>query len=103
MSVMALTLLLVVVSVRSKEDFVAGALGLGMCAMILCIRGFIRGPGSFGSINPIEGSQKNAFSLFYLPASALPSSPFRGRSQHETPIDAGDNRRNDFLGNLLVY
>jgi O-Antigen ligase len=70
-SVMAITLILITVSVRSRDDFIAGALGLGTCAALLCIRGFIKGPGEFGSINPIEGSQKNAFSLFYLPALTL--------------------------------
>jgi hypothetical protein len=66
--VMAVTLILFAASVRSKEDFIAGAYGLGACAAILCVKGFIRGVGEFGSINPIEGAQKNAFSLFYLPA-----------------------------------
>ena len=70
-SVMALTFVLIAVSVRSPSDFVAGACGLAACAAILCIRGYMRGIGNFGSINPIEGSQKNAFSLFYLPALAL--------------------------------
>ncbi len=67
-SVMMITFVLIALSVRSMDDFLAGAMGLGMGALVLCIRGFIRGPGAFGSINPIEGSQKNAFSLFYLPA-----------------------------------
>ena len=66
--VMMITFVLIALSVRSMNDFLAGALGLGIGTVILCVRGFIRGPGAFGSINPIEGSQKNAFSLFYLPA-----------------------------------
>lgn len=70
-SVMAMTLVIVAVSVKSFDDFVAGATGLGICAAILCVRGIMRGPGNFGSINPIDGAQKNAFSLFYLPALTL--------------------------------
>ncbi len=66
--VMAVTFVIIALSIRSKEDFIAGAFGLGACAGALCIKGFIRGVGNFGSINPIEGSQKNAFSLYYLPA-----------------------------------
>jgi O-Antigen ligase len=68
---MAVTFVVIAVSVRSYDDFVAGVLGLGCCAAILCVRGFIQGPGNFGSINPIDGTQKNAFSLFYLPALTL--------------------------------
>jgi O-Antigen ligase len=70
-SVMAVTLLIITVSVRSYDDFIAGAIGLGMGASLLCIRGIFRGLTNFGSINPIDGSQKNAFSLFYLPALTL--------------------------------
>jgi hypothetical protein len=69
--VMGITFVIIALSVRSKEDFIAGAYGLGACAGALCIKGFIRGVGAFGSINPIEGSQKNAFSLYYLPALAI--------------------------------
>jgi hypothetical protein len=70
-SVMAITFVIIAVSVRSPSDFVAGAFGLAACAGLLCIRGYMRGVGNFGNINPIEGSQKNAFSLFYLPGLAL--------------------------------
>jgi hypothetical protein len=70
-AVMGITFVIIALSVRSKEDFIAGAFGLGACAAALCVKGFIRGVGAFGSINPIEGSQKNAFSLYYLPALAI--------------------------------
>ncbi len=70
-SVMALTLVIIAIAVRSQDDFIAGALGLGIGIGILCIRGFINGVGKYGSINPIDGSQKNAFSLYYLPALTL--------------------------------
>jgi hypothetical protein len=70
-SVMAFTFILIALSVRTREDFIAGAYGLGACAGALCVKGFIRGVEEFGSINPIEGSQKNAFSLYYLPALTL--------------------------------
>ncbi len=70
-SVMAITFVVIAVSVRSPDDFLAGALGLASCAGALVIRGYFRGLGNFSSINPIEGSQKNAFSLFYLPALTL--------------------------------
>jgi O-antigen ligase len=70
-SVMMVTFVLIALSVRSFDDFFAGSLGLGACAAVLCIRGLIREPTSMGSINPIEGSQKNAFSLFYLPGLTL--------------------------------
>jgi hypothetical protein len=68
---MAITLVIVAVSVKSFDDFVAGAIGLGLCAALLCLRGLLRGPSSFGSINPIDGAQKNAFSLFFLPGLTL--------------------------------
>jgi O-Antigen ligase len=70
-SLMAITLVIIAVSVRSHDDFFAGALGLGIGIGVLCIRGMAQGPGSFGSINPIDGVQKNAFSLYYLPALTL--------------------------------
>ena len=68
---MAITLVMIAVSVRSENDFMAGSLGLGIGIGILCIRGMAHGLGAFGSINPIDGSQKNAFSLYYLPALTL--------------------------------
>jgi hypothetical protein len=70
-SIMAITMIVIALSVKSYDDFVAGALGLGVCAAVLCVRGISRGLGSFGGINPIDGAQKNAFSLFYLPGLAL--------------------------------
>ena len=68
---MAITLVIIAASVRNHNDFVAGALGLGIGIGVLCIRGMVQGTGSYGSINPIDGTQKNAFSLYYIPALTL--------------------------------
>lgn len=68
MAAIIVTFVLIALSVRSREDFFAGAFGLGLCVTILSIKGMMQGIGNYGSINPIEGTQKNAFSLYYLPA-----------------------------------
>ena len=71
MGAIIVTFVLVSLSVRTREDFMAGVFGLGLCVTLLSIKGMLRGVGHYASINPIEGTQKNAFSLYNLPAFAI--------------------------------
>jgi hypothetical protein len=61
-----LTIITVALLVRRRGDFVAGALGLSIAIALLAARGLQDAPG--GGVDPMEGANKNSYSLFALPA-----------------------------------
>ena len=61
-----LTIVVCALLVRRRGDFVAGALGLTIAIGILAARGLQESPG--GGVDPMEGANKNSYSMFALPA-----------------------------------
>ncbi|MEX0679269.1 MAG: O-antigen ligase family protein [Pirellulales bacterium] len=61
-----LTIFTCALLVRRRGDFVAGALGLSIAIAILAMRG-LEDPLDAG-VDPVEGANKNSYSLFALPA-----------------------------------
>lgn len=77
-----LTILSCALLVRRRGDFVAGALGLSIAIAILAARGLHDAPG--GGVDPMEGANKNSYSMFALPAILMAG--FISTRMREVPI-----------------
>ena len=75
------TVVIAAIVVRSSSDFRIAVLGLAVASTLLSIRGLVSGTGDVTGINPLEEvANKNAFSLYVLPAVLLASYLFLDRS-----------------------
>ena len=75
------TVVISAVVVRSSGDFRTAVLGLALASALLSIHGLVSGTGDVTGINPLEDvANKNAFSLYVLPAVLLASYLFLDRS-----------------------
>ena len=75
------TVVIAAIVVRSSSDFRIAVLGLAVASTLLSIRGLVSGTGDVIGINPLEEvANKNAFSLYVLPAVLLASYLFLDRS-----------------------
>ncbi len=70
--------------VRKREDLLMTILGVGFSSIIICARGFAYESVATHGVNPFEGvANKNAFSLYVLPALLLMTAQILNERKHK--------------------